>query len=422
MLRASLAKGLAAPSDADETLGEPCSPPKAPSSRGTEGSDSTARRIFTPDSTMSASMSRAADRARLAAAVHLPGSSASAASMMTTTRTRERLRQAEAERDEAIRASEGEKAKASAMRRLAEEERAIAERLKREGEAGPSATEAELRILRLKYDAMRANAKSPPRSTTGLFKKVCSTDLLFLIDTTGSMRPYIDAAKNQVRSVVDDIKVAFLNEADVRVAVVGYKDHADDPNIQFLDFTPDVDKVHAFLDELEAVGGDDVPEDVLGGLRQALNASWKHQTRCIVHIADAPPHGTTLHDLDPDTYRDDYSTPGSEPHHLTHGPLLKQMLSLTINYALLRIHKNTDKMAYAFLQAYTAAGAPDGKLHKTNRYYSQARTQTRTARRPAQTSKGGLQFEEVELGTTYSALRHLWSGASPPPPPRPPCA
>ena len=134
------------------------------------------------------------------------------------------------------------------------------------------------------------------------------------------MCPYIAAAKHQVRSIVDDIKAAFLDESDVRVAVIGYADHADTPNIQFLDFTPSADQVHRFLDKLHAVGGDDAPEDVLGGVRQALNASWKQQTRCIIHIADAPPHGRVLHDLR-DT-QDNYPEPGSEPHGLTYEPLL----------------------------------------------------------------------------------------------------
>jgi hypothetical protein len=308
------------------------------------------------------------------------------------------------------RAAERERAKVSEKRRLAEEERAIAERaiaerIKRESAAGPSAAEAELRLLQLKDDVLEAGAAAPPRSTAGLFKAVCSTDLLFLMDTTGSMGPYIRAAKDQVKSIVDDLMVAFFNEADVRIAVVGYKDHMDSPNIQFLDFTPDADRVRSFLDELRASGGDDTPEDVLGGIRQALSATWKQQTRCIIHIADAPPHGRIWHDWD--HAKDNYLNPGSEPHGLTHEVLLKQMIELNINYALLRINNYTDRMAMTFLQAYAAA-SPNCKLHKANYYYSQACRVSASFRRGSMRSaKARLQFEEVELGTTYNALRHL---------------
>ena len=79
------------------------------------------------------------------------------------------------------------------------------------------------------------------------------------------MGSYIDSARQQVRSIVHDIKKKFLNESEVRVAVVGYKDHADTPNIQLLDFTLSTDEVSRFLDTLYATGGDDAPEDVLGG-------------------------------------------------------------------------------------------------------------------------------------------------------------
>ncbi|PON20201.1 hypothetical protein TGAM01_v210922 [Trichoderma gamsii] len=217
---------------------------------------------------------------------------------------------------------------------------------------GLSTTEAELRILQLKYDVTRAVA--PPRSD-GLFKAACSTDLLFLMDTTGSMQSYIEAAKGQVKSIINEIKMTFFNEASLRIAVVGYKDHGESSNIQFLDFTPEADQVLSFLNQLHATGGADAPEDVLGGIRQSLNAEWKHPTRCIIHIADAPPHGCTLHDLGRGS--DTYAKPGSEPHHLTYEILLKQMIELNINYTLLRINNTTDRMAFTFFQEYALASS-----------------------------------------------------------------
>jgi hypothetical protein len=183
------------------------------------------------------------------------------------------------------------------------------------------------------------------------------------------------------------------------MAVVGYKDHDDWPNIEFLDFTTEARQVRSFLDKLSATGGADTPEDVLGGLRQAINATWMHQTRCIIHIADAPPHGRTLHDMHDS--EDTYATPGSEPHGLTHTSLLRQMIKLQINYALLRIHNNTDRMALEFLKEY-AASAADCTLLKSNQYYSDA-----VRLNPGRTSKGGLLFLEDELGIAYSQLQHL---------------
>ncbi|KUJ10176.1 uncharacterized protein LY89DRAFT_689987 [Mollisia scopiformis] len=273
-----------------------------------------------------------------------------------------------------------------------------------------SADETKARIRGLRRELERARGDVPPRPTTGLFEAACSTDLLFLIDTTGSMYPYIVAAKEQVKSIVVDIKRSFLNQAEVRVAVVSYKDHGDYPNIESLDFTPSTDQVFQFLGQLGASGGRDAPEDVLGGIFQARNLSWQQRTRCIIHIADAPPHGAgELHDLG--NGADDYSVPGSEPHGLIYKPLLKELIEFNINYALLRVNSSTDRMAWAFAQVYAASSA-DAKLLPSNRYFGQVSCTQPEGRNSAwsgATSKkhSDLQFEEMELGTTYSQLRHL---------------
>ena len=272
-----------------------------------------------------------------------------------------------------------------------------------------SAADAKARVRHLQLEVELAKADVPQRETGGLFRAACSTDLLFLIDTTSSMHSYIDAAKEQVKSIVADIKKAFLEESEVRIAVVSYKDHGDKPNIEFLDFTTSADQVFKFLGRLKAIGGEDPPEDVLGGVQQALNASWKQQTRCIIHIADAPPHGAgVLHDFDRSW--DYYPGPGSEPHGLTYKPLLKQLIQLNVNYALLCINASTDRMALAFAQDYAASGA-DVKLLPSNVYSSQVNGKPSKSRNGlwSQSSKkhADLQFEEMELGTTYSQLRHL---------------
>uniref|UniRef100_A0A0B7KCM4 Alpha-type protein kinase domain-containing protein n=1 Tax=Bionectria ochroleuca TaxID=29856 RepID=A0A0B7KCM4_BIOOC len=219
------------------------------------------------------------------------------------------------------------------------------------------------------------------------------------MDTTSSMDPYMSEAKAQVRSIISEIREAFFGEAEVRISIVSYKDHGDEPNIQWLDFTPDADAARAFLENLYAEGGGDPPEDVLGGIQQAINASWRAYTRCMIHIADAPPHGRIFHDSDDDTYPE----PGSEPHRLTYKPLIRKLTELRINYALLRTGEYTDKMADLFMQEYRPA-ATVCRLHKSNGYYPLSMVKGTSNGSPG---KKGIQFQELELGTTYSALRHL---------------
>jgi hypothetical protein len=264
------------------------------------------------------------------------------------------------------------------------------------------------RLSSLKSEVARANAAVPSPTKSDLFKASCSTDILFLLDTTYSMDSYIETAKNQIRSIVKEIKEAFLNESNVRIAVIGYKDHDDEPNIEFLDFTTSVTEVYNFLSSLEASGGGDIPEDVLGGIRQAVNASWKQQTRCLIHIADAPPHGNALHDYDES--EDYYYKTASEPHGLTHENLLSRLVKLKVNYALLRINSSTDRMAFEFGKCYSSSlSGADVKLHVQNRFNTHIEDSLILAKSRAKktlTSTGPL-FEELQLGTGYTSIKHL---------------
>ncbi|TGJ71111.1 hypothetical protein EYR41_003102 [Orbilia oligospora] len=317
-------------------------------------------------------------------------------SSTTTTRTRERLRNAEDELKRLRYNLELQMAVASNSRYHVENlhyERPLA--------LLPTMPDVDERIRELKFNELQAKREAPRRSNAGLFKAICSTDLLFLIDTTNSMSPYIEAAKKQVRSIVNDIKATFLDEADVRMAIVGYKDHCDSPNIQFLDFTSSADQVLSFLHILRATGGADAPEDVLGGLHKALHANWKCKTKCIVHIADAPPHGRTSHNLG--DRADNYPNPGSEPHGLQLAPLIDLMIQRQINYSLLRINHSTDLMAYKIFKAYAAASA-DCTLLLTNKYYDKTHSYSSG---PKCSLSGRLLMHEAELGATYAALRNL---------------
>jgi hypothetical protein len=72
----------------------------------------------------------------------------------------------------------------------------------------PSSAEVKRRIRQLERDVRGSGINSSRPSAAGLFKAMCATDLLFLIDTTASMMDHINAAKAQVMSIVDAITKA----------------------------------------------------------------------------------------------------------------------------------------------------------------------------------------------------------------------
>jgi Mg-chelatase subunit ChlD len=117
-------------------------------------------------------------------------------------------------------------------------------------------------------------------------------DVLFLIDTTGSMGDEIDRLKDSVRSVAERIS-ALPGNADLRLGMTVYRDRGDLFITRTFDFTGSVDLFKAALADVRAGGGGDTPEDLNAGLHQAVTSpSWRGDdaVKLIFLIADAPPH------------------------------------------------------------------------------------------------------------------------------------
>ena len=117
-------------------------------------------------------------------------------------------------------------------------------------------------------------------------------DVLFLIDTTGSMGDEIDRLKDSVRSVADRIS-ALPGDADLRLGMTLYRDRGDLFVTRTFDFTDSVDVFKAALAEVRAGGGGDTPEDLNAGLHEAVTRpSWRGDdtVKLVFLIADAPPH------------------------------------------------------------------------------------------------------------------------------------
>eukprot|EP00752_Nemacystus_decipiens_P005758 g5207.t1 len=128
-------------------------------------------------------------------------------------------------------------------------------------------------------------------------------DLCFVMDCTRSMQSWIDQAKTKLVDIINQAKNDVSN-LHLRVAFVGYRDFGD--KVQYegpYDFHTEADmpKLLSKLKHIRAKGGHDVPEDVAGGLKRAIEVSWKSPIRLCILIADAPCHGSIYHN-----YRDNY--------------------------------------------------------------------------------------------------------------------
>ncbi len=124
-------------------------------------------------------------------------------------------------------------------------------------------------------------------------------DLVYVVDTTGSMGDDIQEAREQMRAILTDLST---RNPDRRVGIVAYRDREDDYVSQtFLSLDADDDRIQAGITALEVDGGGDLREHVYAGLDEALrNQAWRAgAAHHIVLIGDAPPH---------DDYRDDPRT------------------------------------------------------------------------------------------------------------------
>ena len=115
-------------------------------------------------------------------------------------------------------------------------------------------------------------------------------DVVFAVDTTGSMGGLIDGAKRTVFSIANHIRKADAN-ADVRIGLVAYRDVGDEYVTRDFALTTDLDAVFAELSSYEAAGGGDTPEDVDAALDVALHKMrWRTGAKKLVFVVgDAPP-------------------------------------------------------------------------------------------------------------------------------------
>ena len=119
-------------------------------------------------------------------------------------------------------------------------------------------------------------------------------DIVYLIDSTGSMGNYLKAARNECIDISNQLK-SELPQFDFNFGAVFYKDPIDCPGEQNHTYSlkSDVNILKSELSIEKADGGGDGPEDWVGAYDMALNnIAWRNGTRLIIHIADAPAHGS----------------------------------------------------------------------------------------------------------------------------------
>ena len=116
-------------------------------------------------------------------------------------------------------------------------------------------------------------------------------EVVFVLDTTGSMGGLLEGAKRRIWSIARRIGEG-RPRPELRVALVGYRDQGDAYVTRVHDFSGDMDQVYADLSAFEAGGGGDWPEHVSRAMSDAVHrVSWSQgpALRIIFLVGDAPP-------------------------------------------------------------------------------------------------------------------------------------
>ncbi len=118
-------------------------------------------------------------------------------------------------------------------------------------------------------------------------------DVVFVLDTTGSMSGLIEGAKQKIWSIANTISTAQPRPT-VRMGLVGYRDRGDAYITTLTTLTDDLDAVYADLMKFEAGGGGDGPESVNQALLEGVMLQpWSEDPmalKLIYLVGDAPPH------------------------------------------------------------------------------------------------------------------------------------
>ena len=117
-----------------------------------------------------------------------------------------------------------------------------------------------------------------------------NVDIVLCVDTTASMKPYIDGVRKMLIPMMKGIISDFTS---YRIGMVLFKDYFDEYINKVIPFTKDFNFFQRNLNAIMVRGGGDIPEAVYEALYEGTDKfPWAAESRLLILIGDAPPHPT----------------------------------------------------------------------------------------------------------------------------------
>jgi hypothetical protein len=114
-----------------------------------------------------------------------------------------------------------------------------------------------------------------------------SADIVFILDTTESMKEEIPVFKKAYPEIKRILKKRFKQ---VRIGLIFYKDYGSSYLYKKNDLTEEIDQIDQIIAGVSIQGGDDIPEAVYEGVHVLGQMEFRLQKRVAFLIGDAPPH------------------------------------------------------------------------------------------------------------------------------------
>ena len=112
-------------------------------------------------------------------------------------------------------------------------------------------------------------------------------DLIMVIDTTGSMKPYLRAIKSEIKTISKNV---ISKNENSRIGFMLYRDTKDKYLTKKIEFNNNIEEIEREAKYFYADGGGDKAEPMYEAIQQALEKfEFQNENRVIVVITDAKP-------------------------------------------------------------------------------------------------------------------------------------
>ena len=157
-----------------------------------------------------------------------------------------------------------------------------------------------------KGEISRGEAAGQQQALELTFQSFTKLDMLFVVDATSSMGPYLKAVADAIENAMQSISSSYSADWDIRFAGAIYRDYEDERSnglFDHRDLTPDQNSVAEFYRKVKDRSADtDYPEALFYGLKNAISAThFRAQSmRYVVLISDAGNHDPDKRGMGPE--------------------------------------------------------------------------------------------------------------------------